>query len=114
MLKPLDARVLVKKPERQEQTESGIFLPDTAAEQGQTALGEVLAVGPGSRNMNTGEPMPMDIEVGDTNGDFAVYVKTENLVKVLPAEYKVTVSDSNVICFQNDTHTYWIVSENRK
>ena len=34
MLKPLDARVLVKKPERQEQTESGIFLPDTAAEQG--------------------------------------------------------------------------------
>ena len=65
MLKPLDARVLVKKPERQEQTESGIFLPDTAAEQGQTALGEVLAVGPGSRNMNTGEPMPMDVKVGD-------------------------------------------------
>ena len=29
MLKPFDARVLVKKPERQEQTESGIFLPDT-------------------------------------------------------------------------------------
>lgn len=55
-----------------------------------------------------------DIEVGDTDGDFAVFVKTENLVKVLPAEYKVTVSDSNVICFQNDTHTYWIVSENRK
>ena len=39
MLKPLDARVLIKKPERQEQTESGIFLPCTAAEQGQTALG---------------------------------------------------------------------------
>ena len=65
MLKPLDARVLVKKPEREEKTESGIFLPDTAAEQGQTALGEVLAVGPGSRNMNNGEPMEMDIKVGD-------------------------------------------------
>ena len=38
MLKPLDARVLVKKPERQEQTESGIFLPDTAAEQGNPAV----------------------------------------------------------------------------
>ena len=63
MLKPLDARVLVKKPERQEQTESGIFLPELAFEQGQTALGEVLAVGPGSRNMrNKCEPMPMDIE----------------------------------------------------
>ena len=65
MLKPLDARVLVKKPERQEQTESGIFLPDTAAEQGQTALGEVLAVGPGSRNMSTGEFMPIPLKEGD-------------------------------------------------
>ena len=66
MLKPFDARVVVKKPHREEKTESGIFLPDTVNEQGQTALGEVLAVGPGSRNMNSGEPMPMDIEVGDT------------------------------------------------
>jgi len=64
MLKPFDARVVVKKPKREEQTASGIILPDTVNEQGQTALGEVLAVGPGSRNMNTGEPMPMDIEVG--------------------------------------------------
>lgn len=55
-----------------------------------------------------------DLDVDNAEGDFAVYVKTENLVKVLPAEYNVTVSDSNVICFQNDTHTYWIVSENRK
>ncbi len=55
MIKPFDARVVVKKPERQEQTESGIILPDTVNEQGQTALGVVLAVGPGSRNMNSGE-----------------------------------------------------------
>ena len=66
MLKPLDARVLVKKPERQEQTASGIILPDTVNEQSQTALGNVIAVGPGSRNMNDGQPMPMDIKVGDT------------------------------------------------
>ena len=66
MLKPLDARVLVKKPEREEQTASGIILPDTVSEQGQTAFGDVIAVGPGSRNMNTGEPMPMDVKVGDT------------------------------------------------
>ena len=66
MLKPFDARVVVKKPQREEKIESGIFLPDTVNEQGQTALGEVLAVGPGSRNMNTGEPMPMNIELGDT------------------------------------------------
>ena len=66
MLRPIDARIVVKKPHREEQTESGIFLPDSVSEQGQTSLGEVVAVGPGSRNMNSGEPMPMDIEVGDT------------------------------------------------
>ena len=66
MLKPFDARVVVKKPHREEQTESGIFLPDTVNEQGQTALGEVLAVGQGSRNMNTGEYMPIPLKEGDT------------------------------------------------
>ena len=66
MLRPLDARVVVKKPEREEQTESGIILPDTVNEQSQTALGDVLSVGPGSRNMNTGEYMPIPIKEGDT------------------------------------------------
>mgnify|MGYP001304415190 FL=1 len=65
MIKPMDARVVVKKPTRAEQTESGIILPDTVDEGTQTSQGEVLAVGPGSRNMNTGEPMPMDVKVGD-------------------------------------------------
>ena len=65
MLKPFDARVVVKKPKREEKTESGIFLPDNVNEQGQTAIGEVVAVGPGSRNMMSGEVMPLGIEVGD-------------------------------------------------
>jgi len=66
MLKPFDARVVVKKPERQEQTASGIILPDTAAEQGQTEQGIVISVGMGSRNINTGEYMSIPIHEGDT------------------------------------------------
>ena len=65
MLKPFDARVVVKKPERQEQTASGIILPDTASEQGQTAEGIVISVGRGSRNMTTGEWMPIPLKEGD-------------------------------------------------
>ena len=65
MLKPFDARVVVKKPEREEQTASGIILPDTVNEQGQTAQGVVISVGRGSRNMNTGEWMPIPINEGD-------------------------------------------------
>ena len=45
-----DARVVVKplteSQRDEEQTESGIFLPDTAAEQGQTANRRSLKVGP--------------------------------------------------------------------
>ena len=66
MLRPIDARIVIKKQERQEQTASGIILPDTVNEQSQTATGEVIAVGPGSRNMMSGEVMPMAIEKGDT------------------------------------------------
>ena len=71
MLRPIDARIVIKKQERQEQTESGIILPDTVNEQSQTAIGEVVAVGPGSRNMMNGEPMPLSVEVGDK----IIYVK---------------------------------------
>src|SRR6056300_1406575 len=65
MLKPFDARVIVKKPEREEQTASGIILPDTVNQQGQTAQGVVVSVGRGSRNMSTGEWMPIPIKEGD-------------------------------------------------
>ena len=41
--KPLGARVTVKEVEREQTTESGIVLPDTAKEKPQTA--EVVAVG---------------------------------------------------------------------
>ena len=42
-LKPLGARALVKEVEREQTTESGIVLPDTAKEKPQNA--EVVAVG---------------------------------------------------------------------
>jgi chaperonin GroES len=41
--KPLGARVMVKEVEREQTTESGIVLPDTAKEKPQSA--EVVAVG---------------------------------------------------------------------
>ena len=65
MLQPIDARVVVSQATKQEQTESGIILPDTVSEQSATAQGEVLAVGPGSRSFS-GELMTMDVKVGDT------------------------------------------------
>ena len=71
MIIPFDARVVVKKPKRQEQTASGIILPDSAEDGKQTDKGEVVAVGPGSRyvggdRIGTGERMEIPVKVGQT------------------------------------------------
>jgi chaperonin GroES len=62
-LKPLGDRLIVEVLEEEETTVSGIVLPDTAKEKPQR--GRVLAVGPGARNQDTGDYMPIDLEEGD-------------------------------------------------
>ncbi len=62
-LQPLGDRLIVEVLEEEETTVSGIVLPDTAKEKPQR--GRVLAVGPGSRNDETGEYVPMDLSEGD-------------------------------------------------
>jgi chaperonin GroES len=61
--KPLHDRVLVRRLESETKTLGGIIIPDTAAEKPQQ--GEVLAVGPGSRD-ETGKLVPLDVKAGDT------------------------------------------------
>ncbi|HEX2065068.1 MAG TPA: co-chaperone GroES [Acidimicrobiales bacterium] len=62
-LQPLDDRIVVRPLESEETTASGLVIPDTAKEKPQQ--GEVLAVGPGRRADNSGELIPLDVEVGD-------------------------------------------------
>jgi chaperonin GroES len=61
-LQPLGDRLIVEVLEDEEQTVSGIVLPDTAKEKPQR--GRVLAVGPGNRNDN-GDYIPMEVAEGD-------------------------------------------------
>ena len=61
-LQPLGDRLIVEVLEEEETTTSGIVLPDTAKEKPQR--GNVLAVGPGSRNYE-GNIIPMEIAEGD-------------------------------------------------
>ena len=63
-LKPLDDRIVVKPNDAEERTASGLVIPDTAKEKPQQ--GKVLAVGPGKRAENSGELIPLGIEVGQT------------------------------------------------
>jgi chaperonin GroES len=62
-LKPLGDRVVIEPMEQDEQTTTGIFLPETAKEKPQQ--GKIVAAGPGARK-ETGERIEMDVQVDDT------------------------------------------------
>jgi chaperonin GroES len=60
-LKPLFDNVVVKPAKAEEQTKSGLVIPDSAKEKPQR--GEVVAVGEG--RYEDGKRSPMDVKVGD-------------------------------------------------
>ncbi len=82
-LKPLGDRLVIKPLEQEEQTTSGIFLPETAKEKPQQ--GKVIAAGPGARK-ETGERVAMDVNVDDT----VLYAKySGTTIKLNGAEYLI-------------------------
>jgi chaperonin GroES len=62
-LQPLEYRIVVKPSDAEQTTASGLVLPDSAQEKPQQ--GTVLAVGPGRRSDQTGELIPVDVNVDD-------------------------------------------------
>lgn len=61
-IRPLDDRVLIEPISKEEQTKSGIVLPDTAEEKPEQ--GRVVAVGSGKIDAE-GRRIPMTVKVGD-------------------------------------------------
>jgi chaperonin GroES len=90
-LKPLGDRLIVEPLEEEQTTVGGIVLPDTAQEKPQR--GTVLAVGPGARNSETGDRIPLDVAEGDTVV-YSKYGGTE--IKVEGADYLI-LRESDVL-----------------
>jgi chaperonin GroES len=61
-IRPLGDRVVIKATGRDEQTASGIYIPDTAQEKPQEGL--VVAVGTG-KLLDNGTRQPVDLKAGD-------------------------------------------------
>jgi chaperonin GroES len=83
MLKPLGDHVLVKPLSKEEKTQGGIILPDTAKEKPQA--GEVIAVGPG-RLLENGTRIQPEVKTGD-KVIYAKYGGTE--IKLDGIEYLI-------------------------
>ena len=62
-VRPLGDKILVKRAEALDKTDTGIFLPESAKDQPKE--GKVIAVGNGVLNKQTGEYMPFTVRKGD-------------------------------------------------
>ena len=82
-IRPLADRIVIKMIEESEQTQGGIFIPDSAKEKPQK--GEVVAVGTG-KTLDSGEKEEMEVKAGDIVL-FAKYAGTD--VKMDNVMYKI-------------------------
>lgn len=76
-VKPLEDRVLIKPTEAETQTDSGIYLPESAKEK--PIQGKVVALGPG-KLLDSGERVKPSVKKGDTVV-FGKYAGTEVEIK---------------------------------
>jgi chaperonin GroES len=89
-LKPLGDRLVVKPSEQEDQTASGIFLPETAKEKPQQ--GSIVAVGPGVRN-DSGERVAMDV----AEGDVVLYARYAGTTIKIDGEEILILKESDVL-----------------
>jgi len=61
-IRPLNDKVLVLRMEQEQETASGIIIPDTAMDKSQ--IGRIIAAGPGKTG-DKGERIPMEVKEGD-------------------------------------------------
>ncbi len=87
-VKPLGDKVLVKRAEARDRTDSGLYLPESAKDKPRE--GEVMATGAGLLNKETGDYMPFSIKKGD-RVLFTSYAGTE--VKIDGTEYLIMTED---------------------
>jgi len=89
-IRPLADKLLIKIIDDTQQSQGGIFIPDSAKEKPQK--GEVIAAGPGALNKE-GNREEMEVKVGD-KVLFAKYAGTD--VKLEREEYKI-LSEKDIL-----------------
>jgi chaperonin GroES len=94
-LKPLGDRVVLQPLKQDEQTKSGIFLPDTAKEKPQE--GKIIAVGPGKSD-DKGVRTALDVKEGQ-KVLYAKYAGTE--FKIDGQEYLI-LSEKDILAVIED------------
>ena len=87
-VKPLGDKILVKRADAEDKTDSGIFIPESAKDKPKE--GTIVALGNGILNKESGEYMPFTVKKGD-NVLFTSYAGTE--IKIDDQEYLIMTED---------------------
>ena len=87
-VKPLGDKIIVQRAEAESQTDSGIFIPESAKDKPKE--GTIVALGNGILNKESGEYMPFTVKKGD-NVLFTSYAGTE--IKIDDQEYLIMTED---------------------
>jgi chaperonin GroES len=95
-LKPLGDRVVVQAAEAEEQTKSGLYIPDSAKEKPQK--GTVIAVGDGRWDENGTKRIPLDVNDGDT----ILYSKYGGTEIKLDGEDFLILSERDILAIVNE------------
>tara|TARA_Y100000588_G_scaffold320951_1_gene351834 strand:- start:1501 stop:1815 length:315 start_codon:yes stop_codon:yes gene_type:complete len=90
-LVPLADRIVVTALKQEEETLSGIIIPDTVKEKPQQ--GEVISVGPGKRD-DSGTHQPIDLSSGD-RVLYAKYAGTD--IKLDGIDY-IVLNEKDILC----------------
>lgn len=98
-IKPLDDRVLIEPISQEEQTKSGIVLPDTTDKE-KPEQGKVIAVGQGRIDAN-GNRIPMTVKIGDV----VLFTKyAPNEVKIGDKEYLIAKEEDILAVIYEQTN----------
>ena len=87
-VKPLGDKLLVQRAEAQSQTQSGIYLPESAKDKPKE--GKIIEVGNGRLNQDTGDRIPFTVNKGD-RVLFTSYAGTE--IKIDNIDYLIMTED---------------------
>ena len=91
-IKPMNNRVVVEITKKEEQTKSGLYIPESANKMGDN-VGTVIAVGPGVFSQN-GTLIPMRVQVGDK---ICFNIRSLQKEQITPSESFFHITESEII-----------------
>ena len=98
--RPMANRVVVRLIDPPKTTSGGIYFPDNIGERDpqDACMGEVMAVGPGMRNVKTGQRVPIEVKVGQHVMLYWTAIKIHGTLMEEDGQEYLVIEDDYIRC----------------